>query len=150
MANQYHLEKEYANWADSLPAELSIDNPTRTLNDPLVVVLALRGLTMRLLLHRRVVLLAIRQHLGLSRSTSRAGSQVQLLEAQQRDIAFGISLAAVIETAGQIADLLEKIVDKPIILNAPWYLLFYGGRVMIVVANHSYERIHVVNIDFPS
>lgn len=128
----YQLEKDYAVWADALPSDLGFGNLTPEHIDPLVVVLALRGHSMRLLLHRRVVTFAIRRHLGLAQYSSRGGANLQLLESQQRDIAFGISLAAVIETAVQTVHLLTIASESDVVLNAPWYLLFYGEWVVRV------------------
>ncbi len=125
-AQLYHLEKEYAAWSEAVTPELNFAHhpPTSALS----TVLALRGLTLRLLLHRRVMLAAIREHIG---QRSRCGTptsamtSVQYVESRQRHLAFGISLGLVIETAIQTVQILEGRTGEPLVLSAPWYLLFY-------------------------
>ncbi|BEI98956.1 hypothetical protein CcaverHIS631_0312550 [Cutaneotrichosporon cavernicola] len=123
----YQLEKQYAAWSEAVTPELNFAHhpPTCALS----TVLALRGLTLRLLLHRRVMLAAIREHIG---QRSRSGTpisamtSVQYVESRQRHHAFGISLGLVIETAIQTAQVLEGRTGEPLVLSAPWYLLFYS------------------------
>ncbi|GMK53476.1 hypothetical protein CspeluHIS016_0100620 [Cutaneotrichosporon spelunceum] len=123
----YQLEKQYAAWSEAVTPELNFTNhpPTSALS----TVLALRGLTLRLLLHRRVMLAGLREHIGpRSRSSTpiSAMTSIQYVESRQRHHAFGMSLALVIETAIQTAQVLEGRTDEPLVLSAPWYLLFYS------------------------
>lgn len=125
----YNLERDYALWSDSVAPELRLS--THGYTDPLAVVLGLRGATMRLLLHRPIVLAAVRQQNGLqTRPTSPTGKDQRprqhAMEMQQRNHAFGSSLAAVIETATLTVRLLEKNSSDTDALSAPWYQLFYG------------------------
>ncbi|ORY24551.1 fungal-specific transcription factor domain-domain-containing protein [Naematelia encephala] len=132
----YKLEKEYAHWSDSVCSELRLS--LNGFMDPLGVVLALRGMTMRLLLHRPIVLAAIRQQCGMQ---SRAGSPEETdqkplqrtMEIQQRSFAFGLSLAAVIETATMTVWLLEKGGTGVGALSAPWYQLFYATNAFMTL-----------------
>ena len=144
----YHLEQEYAKWADSQAPELRYSIPPVNAH---AAVLALRGFTMRLLLHRPLVLAAIRQHMGIhSRATSPASGvhvpTLRSLELQQRNIAFGTSLAALIETAIGTVGLLEASKHDAVVLSAPWYQLFYGKGQYLGFADLtlcSHERFHV-------
>jgi hypothetical protein len=56
-------------------------------------------------------------------------TSVQYVESRQRHLAFGISLGLVIETAIQTVQVLEGRTGEPLVLSAPWYLLFYCGFV---------------------
>jgi hypothetical protein len=124
----YHIEREYTNWCDSLDPDLRPNLPPANAH---AAVLALRGLTMRLLLHRPLVLAAIRQQFGIqSRAPSPEARQhlptQRSLDLQQRNIAFGMSVAAVIETSVLIVGLLDASTRAAVVLSAPWYQLFYG------------------------
>ncbi|KAK4688410.1 hypothetical protein P7C73_g1703, partial [Tremellales sp. Uapishka_1] len=132
----YKLERDYALWSDSVCPELQC-SPSGYV-DPLAIVLGLRGATMRLLLHRPIVLAAIRDRFGLqsrapspTRGVSR--SLVHALDAQQRNLAFGTSLAAVIETAIMTVWLLEKGASGSGNLSAPWYQLFYAMNAFMTI-----------------
>lgn len=124
------LEREYADWADSIDPALSLSPSDGKGAHPLAYVLALRGCTARLLLHRPIVIGAIRQHNGLlSRPvspTSAEKSRKYLNDQQERDIAFGISLAAMIETSVISVQMLKESSALESNLSAPWYQLFYG------------------------
>lgn len=126
------LEREYADWVDSIDPALALPPPPGVKAEPLAYVLALRGCTARLLLHRPIVIGAIRQQNGLlSRpgSPTREGrSRKRLNEEQGRDVAFGISLAAMIETSVISVQMLKESSALEMNMSAPWYQLFYGER----------------------
>lgn len=123
------VEREYAAWSDSVTPALRVSE-RNGFTEPLAIILALRGCTVRLLLHRPIVLAAIRQQRGLqSRAATPtrgdSGGKQLAMDLQQRDVAFGISLAAVIETGVMTVRLLkEGTVNEE--LSAPWYQLFFG------------------------
>lgn len=131
----YNLERDYALWSDSVAPEFRLISTGYT--DPLAVVLGLRGATMRLLLHRPIVLAAVRQQHGVqTRPASPTGKddrpRQHAMETQQRNHAFGISLAAVIETATMTVWLLERGASETDALSAPWYQLFYGKHLFVI------------------
>ncbi|BEI83395.1 hypothetical protein CcaverHIS002_0312630 [Cutaneotrichosporon cavernicola] len=99
----YQLEKQYAAWSEAVTPELNFAHhpPTCALS----TVLALRGLTLRLLLHRRVMLAAIREHIG---QRSRSGTPISAM------------------TSVQLPKFLRGRTGEPLVLSAPWYLLFYS------------------------
>lgn len=144
-SQMYHLEKEYAQWSESVTEELNFSQglPTSALS----TVLALRGLTLRLLLHRRVMLAAIREHLSprsRSGTPTSAMTSVQYVESRQRNLAFGISLGLVIETAVQTVQVLDGNAVQPLVLSAPWYLLFYcmfTRRAPLMTAMNSFMSL---------
>ena len=129
----YQIEREYAIWSDGIEPGLSIDLDEPM--GPLAHVLGLRGLTMRLLLHRPVLLLAIRERYGMQSrppspnvSSSRTkGSALRALESSQRHLAFGVTTAAVIDTSILTIRLLQTGAAGPESRSAPWYQLFYGA-----------------------
>jgi len=118
----HQLEKAYANWCDT--ARL---NDASNRNTELATVLTLRGLTMRMLLHRRVMLAGIHEYIP-GGSHRRPRTSLEHLEARQRDLVFGISLGLIIETAVHTIRILETPTDEDV-LSAPWYQLFYGESI---------------------
>ncbi|RSH81658.1 uncharacterized protein EHS24_007838 [Apiotrichum porosum] len=123
----YRLESAYALWCDSVDPDLNFVHAPPT--SALATVLALRGLTLRLLLHRRVMLTGIRDHLGVrSRSTTPTGpaTSLKFLEARQREINFGLSIGIIIDTAVFTIRILDSQCSEDLVLSAPWYLLFYS------------------------
>lgn len=122
VSQTHSLEQGYAAWCDG--AHLNdVGHP-----DPrLATVLTLRGLTMRLLLHRRVMLAAIHDYIpgGARHGAVHSETSLQHLEARHRDLAFGISLGIIIETAIHTINILDHG-HADASLSAPWYQLFYA------------------------
>ena len=145
------LELEYAKWCDTVAPELQADVDDDHFIQPLGLALALRGTTMRLLLHRPVLLGYIREHVGSRTNTSTVmrphteGKRQRVLGENKHHIAVGFSLAAVIETATTMVTLLVGGGSGPGALSAPWYQLFYGmSNKMICIFNWS-ELVTAMN-----
>lgn len=122
VSQTHSLEQAYAAWCDG--AHLNDDGHA----DPrLATVLTLRGLTMRLLLHRRVMLAAIHDYIpgGARHGAVHSETSLEHLEARHRDLAFGISLGIIIETAIHTINILDHG-HADASLSAPWYQLFYA------------------------
>lgn len=118
----HSLEQTYAAWCD-----VAALNESSVPDARLATVLTLRGLTMRLLLHRRVMLAAIHDYIpgGARHGQVTADTSLQHLDARHRDLAFGISLGVIIETAIHTIGILDHD-DADASLSAPWYQLFYA------------------------
>ncbi len=124
------LERNYALWADCVPLELSLDSYSDLSQaSGQAIVLSLRSLTLRLLLHRPVIVAAIRRQIE---QQSRASSPMRqtkqtnrrALESKSILMSTGTSLSAVVATAVQIVATLHETRDDQN-LNAKWYQLAY-------------------------
>jgi hypothetical protein len=124
------LERNYALWADSVPRDLNIDSyPDAKQASPQAAVLALRSLTLRLLLHRPIIVAAVRRQNNVqSRAASPTGQHRKTnqaaLESRSIHLSTGTSISAVVATAVQMVRILNEM-DLETALNARWYQLSY-------------------------